>query len=897
MTARLPTLVLCLLAALPVTLVSQAVTGDLSGRVLAAGGEPLENVTVTVSGPYLQGTRSATTDARGRFALLWLPAGTFTVRVRRMGYGPVAMRDVRVGLGTTTSLADVTLAPQAVEVAEIVVSGARPVLDLTSTANSAVMDSAFFRAIPTQRDFMHLAELVPLAMPSPFDSAQGFYWGGNVAGATELENGYFVDGIHATEISWASGAGLTLPTNFVREVQVLAGGYEAEYGRTQGGVVNVVTQSGGNEFRGQVLGYYAGDALRTTPRWGYSQLQIHDYSNWDVGASLGGPIQRERLWFFAAYDPSFSSRDVAYTGIAPQHATVARHLFAGKLTWRAAPNTEVVLTALGDPKSEERVAVMAYGGMAGSVGDSNTVHARVNEGGTGLALQARHWFGRGLLTASLTRNSSRLEITPRTFRGDLRSVTSVNDFVTATTSGGFGWQTDRDMDRTSAQVSLTHVAGPHTIKAGAEYEVDRYRLTDNSATLMVTGDTAAPYTWIQFAMVGDGHVKVPSAYLQDSWLARPGLRVNAGVRWDGYRWSGPNGPDGSVGGQIAPRLGVIVEPGAAGMQKISVSVGRFFEQVPLHSPTMWTATGTQRVQAFTHNPLIDTTGGTTLMEIPLGNLAAPSGMRGQSYDELTVGYERVVGRTLKLGVRALARRLGWIIEDATVPSDGSYRIGNPGRDLLAELPRATRNYRALEVTLERVGAGPLAFVASYVYSRNHGNFPGLFASDAAEGGGGPNSNTEYDAPDGMANATGLLPNDRTHVVKVIGSYRVGTRATVGAAFLAASGTPRSEYGTSQFGAPYWTFVRPRGSAGRTPWIWDLDLRGTYDLPMRGSVRPHLTLDVFNLGSPRRAAWYDDMHYNAPANPDGSWPSTNPNYGEVKRYQDPMSLRLGMVVDF
>jgi hypothetical protein len=144
------------------------------------------------------------------------------------------------------------------------------------------------------------------------------------------------------------------------------------------------------------------------------------------------------------------------------------------------------------------------------------------------------------------------------------------------------------------------------------------------------------------------------------------------------------------------------------------------------------------------------------------------------------------------------------------------------------------------------------------------------------------------------NAYGLLPNDRTHVAKVAASYRLDAGATLGGFLTVASGTPRSEYGTSSAGAPYLTFARQRGSAGRTPTIWSLDLHAAYDLPVGGNagVRPRLLLDVFDVASPRGVLFYEQHRYL-----DEAGTQVNPNFGAVTRYQAPMSARAGIVVDF
>ena len=119
-------------------------------------------------------------------------------------------------------------------------------------------------------------------------------------------------------------------------------------------------------------------------------------------------------------------------------------------------------------------------------------------------------------------------------------------------------------------------------------------------------------------------------------------------------------------------------------------------------------------------------------------------------------------------------------------------------------------------------------------------------------------------------------------------------ATFGGFLTVASGAPLSENGSSAYNPSYWTFVRPRGSARRTPDIWSLDLHGAYDLPaaVSGRVRPRLLVDLFNVGSPRKGLLYDQRHYF-----DNAQTSVNQNCGAVTRYQPPMSARVGVVVDF
>jgi hypothetical protein len=181
-----------------------------------------------------------------------------------------------------------------------------------------------------------------------------------------------------------------------------------------------------------------------------------------------------------------------------------------------------------------------------------------------------------------------------------------------------------------------------------------------------------------------------------------------------------------------------------------------------------------------------------------------------------------------------------------------------------------------------------------VLSRSHGNYTGLFASDVPDG--GANISAQFDFPEQLVNGRGLLPNDHPHVLKFHGAYRLHFGLTMGTSLVWQSGAPLNEYGATSVGAPYWSFVRQRGTVGRAPSVWDLNLRFTYALPFPPSSRakPQLVLDVFHVGNPRRAVLIDQTRFTA-LDDAGNQIAPSPTYGAVARYQEPMSARLGIVV--
>ncbi len=867
----------------PTLAAAQQVTGDVQGRVLGLGGQPVAAVRVTVAGPGLQGDRATVSDLRGGFRLLGLPPGPYTIRLTGIGYRPLVIEQVTVRLGGTTSVGEIRLEAQAVELAAIVVSGANPVIDPVSAASRTTLDSSQFLSLPSDRDFRSLAALLPQANISPFSTGSAYDADGiNIAGSTGLDNAFYVDG---TNVTVGTGNGIELPYNFVQEIQVTTGGYEAEVGRATSGIINAITSSGGNDFHGQVFGFFTAEELSTAARAGPGTARPVHFAQYDVGLSVGGRLRRDRLWYFAAYDEKSLNQDASIAAIPRQQDTQTHHLVAGKLTWRAGPATDVALTVLGDPYTHDRLT-----GVLPLTTDPVPAQGRERGGGWTLSLEARHDVSPQVqFSVAASRLAHHLDTGLRSGATSLEAVTRIDDQTTSISSGGVGIFDNGRESRNAIRLAVRLLAPGHAAKFGIEFEDNFY--ADSGWFSLVTRTASNVYDWEQSYGYSRLHNRVPTVYAQDAWELSPRLRISAGVRWEAQYLTGQVGPPRTIPSELAPRLGVVYQPGVLGSQRLFASAGRFYEQFYPQSLIFWNSVGFNSGATYPQNPLVDSSSG-----VQSGRdstlIPATNNLVGQSYDAVVVGYERRLGSAFKIGVTATDRWLRWVLEDGHPPGDSVNRMGNPGRGPLATMPRARQHYMAAAVWLERATGGPLYLSGSYVLSRNVGNYTGLYSGDYMYG--MPNSFLPYNYPDQMIDASGLLPNDRTHVAKVAASYRFGARATLGAFLSVASGTPLSEYGASAYDPFNLTFVRPRGSAGRTPAIWSLDLHGACALPVarHGRVRPRLLLDVFNVGSPRKALLYDQRHYF-----DAARTLVNPDYGVVKRYQPPMSARVGMVVDF
>ncbi len=200
-----------------------------------------------------------------------------------------------------------------------------------------------------------------------------------------------------------------------------------------------------------------------------------------------------------------------------------------------------------------------------------------------------------------------------------------------------------------------------------------------------------------------------------------------------------------------------------------------------------------------------------------------------------------------------------LLKTEKLKTRGINLVGNPGKGDLDFLPEFTRDYTALELTFQKP-RGKFNFLASYILSRNYGNYPGVFDSDIIY----PEANMgNLNLPIQLVNATGLLPNDRTHVFKFFGSYSFSFGLSVGTSFILQSGTPVNEYGpVPPVDASNNTFHVKRGSVGRTPTIWDWNIRLSYDMGLltQTFTRFKLLADIFHVFGPREAVLLQQRKY-------------------------------------
>jgi hypothetical protein len=293
-------------------LCAQVPTGRILGTVSDEEGIPLPGVAVEATSPSLVGKATALTNSNGDYRLFALTPGTYKVTFSLQGFKAVTREGIVVQIEQTVKL-DVTLQLGSIE-EEVTVVGQSPLIDVKSTVKGMTMTKMVFEILPRGRDFDSLVSTVPGVNTEPLLA------GISVDGASGLENMYYIDGTDITNMmTGARGQGAAF--EFVDEVQIKASGYEAEFGGAMGGVVNVITRQGGNEYHGELVGYYSGSGLTGKERNvlyqdPYDIYNVYYVNNQDlygkekvdrteVGFSLGGYILKDKLWFFGSLLPVF----------------------------------------------------------------------------------------------------------------------------------------------------------------------------------------------------------------------------------------------------------------------------------------------------------------------------------------------------------------------------------------------------------------------------------------------------------------------------------------------------------------------------------------------------------------------------------------------------------------
>ncbi len=272
-------------------------TGSLNGTVIDPDGMPLQGVTVAIKSPAIILPEMVTmTNNQGSYRFPSLPPGTYEVTYTLQGMNTLVRKGIIISAGQTTTI-NVTLEPKKLE-ESVVVVGQSPTVDAQSTTRATNLDKSFIASIPAARNLDAFFGMTPgvIAESNP-NGLMSSAFGGGVT-----DNAFNVDGVNVTAPDFGT-LRIEIGMDIMEELSVLSGNLPAEYGDTMGTVVNVVTKSGGSTFSGSAGFYYNSDKLQSTNTKGTpleGRLSGYKYV-YEPSVSFGGPIVKERLWFFAHF--------------------------------------------------------------------------------------------------------------------------------------------------------------------------------------------------------------------------------------------------------------------------------------------------------------------------------------------------------------------------------------------------------------------------------------------------------------------------------------------------------------------------------------------------------------------------------------------------------------------
>ena len=380
----------------PTAAFAQAGGAVLTGSVTdAATKAPVADVVVTVTSPALQGEQIVVTDKSGLYRIPNLPPGEYTVRLEKETYK--VFSQAAVGLRASGTIrVNVQLRPESLKAEEIVVVGSAPTVDVGSTSQGVAISSKFTSRIAVSRpggkggaakSFESVAEVAPGAFADQY--------GTSINGTTSPENGYVIDGLSVSNPGYGI-VGTPLTIDFIQEVNVVTGGYLPEFGRSTGGVLDVTTKTGSNEFHGSLWGditpgIFEGPREPIIVEGSTISTDRELSSIRSFGFDLGGPIIKDRIWFYVGFAPSFSTNkltrnlnrfvldaagdpivenDVSRTERIPGttktfNAEERSFQYIGKLTFNINADHNVTLSVYGAPTSSGGNGAFGYDAQDG----------------------------------------------------------------------------------------------------------------------------------------------------------------------------------------------------------------------------------------------------------------------------------------------------------------------------------------------------------------------------------------------------------------------------------------------------------------------------------------------------------------------------------------------------
>jgi outer membrane receptor protein involved in Fe transport len=813
-------LIVVVVTLLPLALFGQSTqTGAVTGTVTTNDNTPIPGVMVTVSSPVLQGTRTAYTEDNGSFLVRGLPPGSYTVSFSMEGLGGVR-RSMAVELGQTSKL-EVRMSPAATSEA-ITVTAEAPTA-LTTTQLGQNMSREEIQTLPIPRTgggglLANIAALTPGVTQNTFNAGQV-----RINGGFGYDNVFLVDGTDINDNLFGTAHNLYIE-DAIQETQVLTGGVSAEYGRFTGGVVNVVTRSGGNEFSGTARADMTNPAWRDeTPIEDERGVKRTDKTSPIYSATLGGPLMRDHLWFFGAYrrDYSTDSRTLPITSIPYDFqlqnprgevkltGTVGNHTLQG--SYLDNETTQVNNIGLANRTMDPRAFVtrtlpntrkaVFYNGVLTANLFAEVKYAEKtfgfrNTGGTSLDI---------LDSPFLTRSHSPSRHFNAPFFDSTDPEDRNNKDFTATGSYFLGTRNlgSHDLKSGYERYISTRVGGNSQSSTGyvfnADYKIDAagQPIRDANSRFIPVFKPFGPgvsgfTTLVNWLPVRGAKVDLNNQafFVQDTWTINTRFTLNAGLRYETVDGEATGNITTVSTSRITPRLALSIDPLANGRYKVDLTYAQYGGKYSEAQYARNTNVGTPNNVSYRYiGPAGEGIGFApgfdlknyeiTSGSFPLQNVRVDPDIKAPVADEFTVSGGAAITRNGFVKVSYTNRQWTDFFEDFIDRSTGFTNVvisptisRNLDNTYYSNTSDMTREYESVQLLSQFKPLRAWTIHANYTYEiKNDGNFVG-------EAGNQPGIATLFgDYPEifdpQRSFPEGRLPGYQEHRLRLMNNYTLG----------------------------------------------------------------------------------------------------------------------------